>query len=429
MAEHTTKIKMQKPSVQYFEVIDGLRGSSMLMTIINHMFFLQVIKVPVVFAHFGLHGFFILSAFLISSILYKEKEKFGAYKPYAKNFYIKRVLRIFPVYFLYLFLVLLLGLATKGTALQAPLGILYDLKHYGWMLITFTFNYRELYSWIIDESHLRCMFFPHLWSISLEEQFYLVIPTLIFFCKKETIKKISIIFIIIYPLIRFFGYLYLRYDIKMITPFTINGSEELSALYDFFYRSSLFQFDAFMYGMMIPLISYDNRKVLRWIIIITFFAIATSQIYNIIDLANDSGKPIIQVISHADVIMRNGQFAYINTLYNILGATLFYYLLKFPDSFVNKPLRFSFFKNCGRIVYGIYVYHPLFVMLTLVLYSLIFKLLPTNIADMYIIKFLVDAGAIAFCFTTTYYACKLSFYKFEMPFLLLKAKRSEQKKI
>jgi hypothetical protein len=58
MPEQQTELKIQKPSVQYFEVIDGLRGSSMLMTIINHMFFLQVIKVPVVFAHFGLHGFF-----------------------------------------------------------------------------------------------------------------------------------------------------------------------------------------------------------------------------------------------------------------------------------------------------------------------------------------------------------------------------------
>jgi peptidoglycan/LPS O-acetylase OafA/YrhL len=426
MPEQQTELKIQKPSVQYFEVIDGLRGSSMLMTIINHMFFLQVIKVPVVFAHFGLHGFFILSAFLISSILYKEKEKFGTYKPYVKNFYIKRALRILPVYFMYLGIVALLGLATKGTQLQQPLGIIYDLKHYGWMLATFTFNYRELYSWIIDESHLRCIFFPHLWSISLEEQFYLIIPTLIFFCKKETIKKIAVVLIVLYPFIRFFGYLYLKLDVKMLTSF---GIEPLSALYDFFYRSSLFQFDAFMYGMMIPLVSYDNRKVLRWIVIVSFFSIVASQVYNIIDLANDSGKPVLQVISHADVIMRNGQFAYINTLYNILGATLFYYLLKFPDSFVNKPLRFSFFKNCGRIVYGIYVYHPLFVMLTLVLYNLFFKFISPTLADMFIIKFVADAIAIAFCFSTTYYVCKLSFYKFEMPFLLMKAKRSEQKKI
>ncbi len=425
----TQNIEIKKPSVQYFEVIDGLRGSSMLMTIMNHMFFLQILKIPVVFAHFGLHGFFILSAFLISSILYKEKEKFGAYKPYVKNFYIKRILRIFPVYFLYLFAVLMLGLATKGTPLQAPLGIIYDLKHYGWMLITFTFNYRELYSWLINESHLRCMFFPHLWSISLEEQFYLVAPTLVFFFRKETIKKIAIASIIIYPFFRFFGYLYLLNDVKMISPFTVDGHDELSALYDFFYRSSLFQFDAFMYGILIPLVSYDNRKVLRWIVIISFFTLLASQLYNIIDLAHDSGRPILQVANHADVIMRNGQFGYINTLYNILGASLFYYLLKFPDSSIQKPLRFSFFKNCGRIVYGIYVYHPIFIMITLVLYNLFFSMISKEVGDMFIVKLLADIGAVAFCFTTTYYVCKLSFYKFEMPFLLLKAKRSEQKKI
>jgi peptidoglycan/LPS O-acetylase OafA/YrhL len=127
--------------------------------------------------------------------------------------------------------------------------------------------------------------------------------------------------------------------------------------------------------------------------------------------------------------MRNGQFAYINSLYNILGASLFYYLLKFPDSSVQKPLRFSFFKKCGRIVYGIYVYHPFFILITFALYGGFFYLIPKEIANMFIVKLLADVIAVAFCFTLTYYISKLSFYKFEMPFLLLKAKRSEQKKI
>jgi peptidoglycan/LPS O-acetylase OafA/YrhL len=262
------------------------------------------------------------------------------------------------------------------------------------------------------------LYLPHLWSLSLEEQFYLIIPTLIFFCKKETIKKIAIISIVVYPLVRFFGYIFLRYKVEMLTPF---GTEPLSALYNFFYRSSLFQFDAFMYGILIPLISYDNRKVLRWIVIVSFFVLAASQVYNIIDLARESHESIIKVMNSEHVIMRNGQFAYINTLYNILGATLFYYLLKYPDSFVNKPLRFSFFKNCGRIVYGIYVYHPLFIVVTWFFYLFIFK--------KYLPLFFADVAAIAFCFTLTYYAAKLSFYKFEMPFLMMKAKRSEQKKI
>lgn len=419
-------ITIKKPSVQYFEVIDGLRGASMLMTILNHMFFLQLIKVPVVFVHFGLHGFFILSAFLISSILYKEKEKFGAFKPYAKNFYTKRILRIFPVYFMYIGIVTLIGLATKGTALQAPLGIIYDLKHYGWMLLTFTFNYRELYSWLIDESHMRCIFFPHLWSISIEEQFYLIAPSLIFLFSKKNIRRIAIAIIIIYPFFRFFGYTYLRDTVGMLTPY---GTEPLSALYDFFYRSSLFQFDAFMYGIMIPLVSYDNRKVLKWIIIVSFCIIVSSQIYNIIDYARDSGKSILLAINHADVIMRNGQFAYITTMYNILGATLFYYLLKYPDSWVNKPLRFPFFVKSGRIVYGIYVYHPLVIMLVLALYNIFFNSISETIGSLFIVKLLADLGAIALCLSLTYYVCKLSFFKFEMPFLMLKAKLSEQKRI
>lgn len=411
----TQNIEIKKPSVQYFEVIDGLRGSSMLMTIMNHMFFLQILKIPVVFAHFGLHGFFILSAFLISSILYKEKEKFGAYKPYVKNFYIKRILRIFPVYFLYLFAVLMLGLATKGTPLQAPLGIIYDLKHYGWMLITFTFNYRELYSWLINESHLRCMFFPHLWSISLEEQFYLVAPTLVFFFRKETIKKIAIASIIIYPFFRFFGYLYLLNDVKMISPFTVDGHDELSALYDFFYRSSLFQFDAFFYGLLIPLVKIDRKQWLYILFIFFILILIASQTYSAFQYSVAHNETFINSIANPMILYKNGQFMSINTMYNLIGFCLVYIAVYYPNSSFNILYKITFFKKIGKIVYGFYIYHPVFALLTLALYyGFLVKVIPNILADII---------AIAICTTATYYFAKLSYYKFEIYFLNLKSKK------
>lgn len=410
-------------SIGYIESIDGIRGLFMLSVLLVHLHLIHF-KIPAFLAQFSLHLFFVLSAFLISSILYKQKEKSKDFKLFAKDFYIKRALRILPLYWAYITFWGVIGFVLRKPT-HDILGVMYDLKHYGWMLMTFTFNYRELFAWSQDLNHLRCHLFPHLWSISIEEQFYLIIPTVIFFLNKKTIKIISIVIILVYPLIRIFGFIYLQDVVQMKASF----GEESNVLFNFFYRSSLFQFDAFMYGILIPLVSYDNRKVLRWIVIISFFTLLASQLYNIIDLAHDSGRPILQVANHADVIMRNGQFGYINTLYNILGASLFYYLLKFPDSSIQKPLRFSFFKNCGRIVYGIYVYHPIFIMITLVLYNLFFSMISKEVGDMFIVKLLADIGAVAFCFTTTYYVCKLSFYKFEMPFLLLKAKRSEQKKI
>jgi peptidoglycan/LPS O-acetylase OafA/YrhL len=157
----------------------------MLSVLLVHLH-LSHFKIPSFLAQFSLHLFFVLSAFLISSILYKQKEHATSFKLFAKDFYIKRALRILPLYFAYIFFFIGFAVVLR---LFAPsienqfLGVIYDIKHFGWMLLTFTFNYRELFSWSQDISHLRCHVFPHLWSISIEEQFYLIIPTVDIFCK------------------------------------------------------------------------------------------------------------------------------------------------------------------------------------------------------------------------------------------------------
>ena len=71
--------QQKKIKKEYFAVVDGLRGASMCFTVLVHMN-LTIFKLPAFLAHFGLHGFYVLSAFLISTILYKEKVKFGEFK-------------------------------------------------------------------------------------------------------------------------------------------------------------------------------------------------------------------------------------------------------------------------------------------------------------------------------------------------------------
>lgn len=398
---------------QYFEVVDGLRGASMMATVLIHMN-LTIFKVPAFIAHFGLHGFYILSAFLISSILYREKEKFGAFKPYAKNFYIKRFLRIFPVYYAYIIFMIIVGVILKFTVHGDPLGIIYELKHFGINLVTFTYNYKELFAFLNGWDHQRSNLFPHLWSISIEEQFYLLIPAVLFFLNKQQVKKMAIIFIVIYPFIRIAGFLYLRDVVHMRSDY---GKHEHEVLYNFFYRASIFQVDAFMYGLLIPLATYNNRFVLKMIVIVTTILLFTSQIYNMFDYAHEINKPVWSVVGEHIVVIKNGLFMYLNVLYNILAATLFYYLLKYPDSSLNKILRLEFFKSWGRIVYGIYVYHMVFVTIAYVFFFFVLKdRVPLVIGE---------AITIFICFTTTYYFAKFSFYKFEMYFLLLKAKRDK----
>lgn len=403
--------QQKKIKKEYFAVVDGLRGASMCFTVLVHMN-LTIFKLPAFLAHFGLHGFYVLSAFLISTILYKEKVKFGEFKPYAKNFYIKRFLRIIPLYYAYIIGIAFIGLILKFITHGDPFGIIYELKNFGINLFTFTYNYKDLFAFLKGLDHQKCNLFPHLWSISIEEQFYLVIPAVLFFLTKEQVKKMAIAIIIIYPFFRVAGFLYLR-DVLHMT--STHGKHEYEIMYNFFYRSSLFQVDAFMYGLLIPLVNYNNRKVLRWIVIGSTALIFVGQIYNMFDYAHEQGVSAWSVVGEHVVVMKNGMYAYLNTLYNILASSLIYYLLKFPDSSLNKILKFPFFMEWGKIVYGIYVYHMIFVTITAIIFYTVLKVyLPLPIAELLYI---------ALCFTSVYYFSKFSFYKFEMYFLNIKNKR------
>ena len=399
-------------SIGYIESIDGIRGLFMLSVLLVHLH-LANFKIPAFLAQFSLHLFFVLSAFLISSILYKQKERATSFKAFAKDFYIKRALRILPLYWAYILFFIGFAIILR---LVAPtientfLGVIYDIKHFGWMLLTFTFNYRELFAWSQDLSHLRCHVFPHLWSISIEEQFYLIIPTVIYFLSKKSIRNISIIVILIYPFIRIFGFQYLRDVVQMKATF----GEESNVLFNFFYRSSLFQFDAFFYGLLIPLVNINNKKILYALYVFFIALLLGNQIYSSYIFSIQNKLSFLDSIANTMVLYKNGQYTVVNTLYNLVSFCLVYIAVYFPNSFFNKLYGVDFLKKIGKIVYGFYVYHAVFALLTLALYyGFLIKWIPNILADFI---------AIIFCITTTYYFAKFSYYKFEMRFLKLKPK-------
>ncbi|QQR98556.1 MAG: acyltransferase [Sphingobacteriales bacterium] len=399
-------------SIGYIESIDGIRGLFMLSVLLVHLH-LANFKIPAFLAQFSLHLFFVLSAFLISSILYKQKERATSFKAFAKDFYIKRALRILPLYWAYILFFIGFAIILR---LVAPtientfLGVVYDIKHFGWMLLTFTFNYREVYAWSQDLSHLRCHVFPHLWSISIEEQFYLIIPTVIYFLSKKSIRNISIIVILIYPFIRIFGFQYLRDVVQMKATF----GEESNVLFNFFYRSSLFQFDAFFYGLLIPLVNINNKKILYALYVFFIALLLGNQIYSSYIFSIQNKLSFLDSIANTMVLYKNGQYTVVNTLYNLVSFCLVYIAVYFPNSFFNKLYGVDFLKKIGKIVYGFYVYHAVFALLTLALYyGFLIKWIPNILADFI---------AIIFCITTTYYFAKFSYYKFEMRFLKLKPK-------
>jgi peptidoglycan/LPS O-acetylase OafA/YrhL len=150
----------------YYPELDGLRFIAFLLVFIHNASpilkgtFLETFSA---YSWFGVDLFFCLSAFLITKLLVTEYQ--GTGKINVRNFYIRRILRIWPLYFFYIIV---------GTIIIAPLeGRNINIPGHLASLATFTFNVG--YFALLPSPIL---IFIHLWSISFEEQFYVVIPWL-----------------------------------------------------------------------------------------------------------------------------------------------------------------------------------------------------------------------------------------------------------
>jgi len=124
----------------------------------------------------SLDVFFILSAFLITELLLREKELRGV--PDLKAFYIRRLLRIWPLYF---FMIALAGIVSIFDRTQ-PLGWAYALSFLlfagNWIMVFRGFPHAEIIG--------------PLWSVSFEEQFYLLWPLVVRRASKRNLTQIAI---------------------------------------------------------------------------------------------------------------------------------------------------------------------------------------------------------------------------------------------
>lgn len=171
------------PQIQAYKIIpslNGLRAISIIIVILSHLkvngflpenFFFRYAGMIICNGALGVSVFFIISGFLITTLLIKEKEKNGFIS--LKKFYARRTIRIFPAYYFLLFVYFILTL----------------------------FNYTQIstYGWIGALFYLRQFFqtheylIGHLWSLSIEEVFYLIFPFL--FIKVN--KKLNILLILL----------------------------------------------------------------------------------------------------------------------------------------------------------------------------------------------------------------------------------------
>ena len=169
----------------------------------------------------GVNIFFVLSGFLITFLLIKEKEINGTIV--LKNFYIRRVLRIWPLYYLCVFFGFVIFSYAKYKAVLDP-HLLSNIKYYA----VFASNFDVIKIW----PQVGAASLIVLWSVSVEEQFYVTWPILL---KYAVTKAYPYIFcgLIIFTLIFrsfYLGNTDMDYAMRYFHTFSVIGDMALGGL-------------------------------------------------------------------------------------------------------------------------------------------------------------------------------------------------------
>jgi peptidoglycan/LPS O-acetylase OafA/YrhL len=165
--------------------LDGLRAAGILVVLVGHLagtrnMPLQLSRETAELAEFGVRLFFVISGFLITTLILGEHERTGTVS--LREFYVRRTYRIFPAFYTYLATVSLLAL----------LGFIVMLNGDFLAAGTYTMNFHRPRAWYVG----------HLWSLSVEEQFYVAWPAIFLLLKKRRAMMVAALAVVTAPLFR-----------------------------------------------------------------------------------------------------------------------------------------------------------------------------------------------------------------------------------
>ncbi len=176
-------------SAFYLPALDGLRLIAFLMVFCHHTFPWSLPpnqasealnrwwRAGVMAAGYGVSLFFALSSFLITTLLLEEKTRSRTVS--LKNFYLRRILRIWPLYFSILLLVIFLNPFYRAHNARLT-------RYMSWSFATFTANLA------MSAGKMSTMTVAPLWSVCIEEQFYLCWPVIMLFLSRRALTCFAI---------------------------------------------------------------------------------------------------------------------------------------------------------------------------------------------------------------------------------------------
>jgi len=330
----------------YFPNLNGLRFSAALLVIIHHVE--QIKKIyglpnaytrPFVqiIGELGVILFFVLSGFLITYLLLEEEHQTGTIV--IRNFYMRRILRIWPLYFLIVIL---------------ALGILPNISQF----ILPDYDRARIYSNLFGKIVLYLFFLPnlvapafgivpyasHTWSIGTEEQFYLTWPALLKYIKKHRLLLMLVILL---------GYLLIARLLYSSRTDFLPFKYEVSL----FWRT--FNIDCMAIGGFFALLLHGKSPALRFFQNkYLFYAVL---VFTAVLMYRGSYFPIL--------FIHGAKFEYLyKEFYSFWFGILILNFASNREIFLNLdawPLKYL-----GKISYGLYMYHPIAIVLAFKLASL-----------------------------------------------------------
>lgn len=298
--------------------LDTLRAIAALVVVIGHIELLKKekvipnlidtgIKIPS--GHIAVVLFFVLSGFLITYLLVKEREKTTTVS--LKKFYLRRILRIWPLYFL-IILLSLLFISSKYTvvSLILCLTIFPNVAHafdYGWRAS------------------------PQIWSIGVEEQFYLFWPIIFILLPEKRVNVFLILFFIGWSL---FPYILVSVNAKMFS-----NNFELEHIYKLLYGT---KFNCMAIGAFM---GFSLAKSKKWITFLSSNVVTYSSI----------------IFCFTLWFLGFEMEIFEDEFYSIIFSIMIVSIVSNPKIIIDTKIS----RFLGQISYGIYMYHWIIIVLIL----------------------------------------------------------------
>ncbi len=304
-------------STRTYKELDSIRFLSIFLVVLHHQFldqnsFLAWLKT---YGWVGVDIFFVMSGFLITSILLKEIEKNQTIN--LKNFWLKRIYRLWPSWLIVLVtstvMVYFLGRSNQDIA--------HSLNSKWWHYYLHFGNYSHA---IFDKLHTL---FSHFWSLAVEEHFYLAWPILLIFLHRY--KKFSVL---MWILLIFLPYIFRIYHYPSIES------------YAFIKLSTHTRFDELIIGCLLAHGFYKIKNNLTWPIELLLTILTFGFFY--------LG---LHVFHHEKINYLYSELCYL--FIGLASSGLIIIALKGNSWGLRRVFQFDFISKLGILSYGVYLIH------------------------------------------------------------------------